>query len=182
MPLSPLNAPCMCVSCNILATTERSARRAIPRDLLRTPLAQSPATRRPLRRLPSGSNSFHLFIRGFPCAGASKRIRAHIGRVAHQQRKPTKRGIAMLGDSSRLRMLIAKPALARSRSLAVHRTGRAPGRWRKRPRLTRASTIRTIGEALPPLEAMKKLAPEFEKRPASRSRSRCTSTRRPSTR
>ena len=69
----------------------------------------------------------------------------------------------MLGNSSRLRMLIAKPALAALAALGF--TGQAAA-WSLEEAAApyKGTTIRTIGEALPPLEAMKKLAPEFEKR------------------
>ncbi len=69
----------------------------------------------------------------------------------------------MLGDSSRLRMLIATPALAALAALGF--AGQAAA-WSLEEAAApyKGTTIRTIGEALPPLEAMKKLAPEFEKR------------------
>ncbi|WP_287305704.1 extracellular solute-binding protein [Mesorhizobium sp.] len=69
----------------------------------------------------------------------------------------------MFGDSSRLRMLITAPALAAFATLGI--AGQA-GAWTLEEAAApyKGTTIRTIGEALPPLEAMKKLAPEFEKR------------------
>ena len=69
----------------------------------------------------------------------------------------------MFGDSSRLRMLIATPALV---AFAVFGFAGQAGAWSLEEASApyKGTTIRTIGEALPPLEAMKKLAPEFEKR------------------
>ena len=69
----------------------------------------------------------------------------------------------MHGNTRRLGRLIAMPALAAVAMLSL--AGQA-GAWSLEEAAApyKGATIRTIGEALPPLEAMKKLAPEFEKR------------------
>lgn len=69
----------------------------------------------------------------------------------------------MLRYGSRLRALIATSALTTIAAFAL--AGEAEA-WSLEEAAApyKGATIRTIGEALPPLEAMKKLAPEFEKR------------------
>jgi hypothetical protein len=79
------------------------------------------------------------------------------------KKKANQRGITMFGDSPRLRMLFITPTLA---ALAVIGLTAQSAAWSLEEAAApyKGTTIRTIGEALPPLEAMKKLAPEFEKR------------------
>ena len=69
----------------------------------------------------------------------------------------------MLRYGSTLRMFAATGALTAVLSFGLIVEA---GAWSLEEAATpyKGSTIRTIGEALPPLEAMKKLAPEFEKR------------------
>lgn len=69
----------------------------------------------------------------------------------------------MFGDNSHLRRFAATSALAAIAAFSL--SGQAAA-WTLEEAAARykGATIRTIGEALPPLEAMKKLAPEFEKR------------------
>jgi multiple sugar transport system substrate-binding protein len=69
----------------------------------------------------------------------------------------------MLGINSKLRTFAAVSALS---TFAAFGVVGAAGAWSLEEAAApyKGVTIRTIGEALPPLEAMKKLAPEFEKR------------------
>jgi len=69
----------------------------------------------------------------------------------------------MLGNGSTIRMLTVTAAL--SAVMALGPVSHAAA-WSLEEAAApyKGATIRTIGEALPPLEAMKELAPEFEKR------------------
>lgn len=69
----------------------------------------------------------------------------------------------MLGNGSTIRMLTVTAALSAVMTLGPVSHAAA---WSLEEAAApyKGATIRTIGEALPPLEAMKELAPEFEKR------------------
>ena len=126
-------------------------------------MACSPSTRRTFCPSNTDSDSVHPSTRSSDAPMQANCIQAGAKPGSTSKKKANQRGITMFGDSPRLRMLFITPTLA---ALAVIGLTAQSAAWSLEEAAApyKGTTIRTIGEALPPLEAMKKLAPEFEKR------------------